>query len=39
MNGRLRLSHLVKSLVDVKVENKCKISMQDFSESRCNVDL
>ena len=39
VDGRLRLGHLVSSLVDVKVENKYKISVQDFYESECNVDL
>ena len=39
VDGRLRLNHLVKSLIKVKVENKCKISVQDFCESKCSVDL
>ena len=38
MDERLRLSHLVKSLLNVKVENKCKISVQDFCESKCSID-
>ena len=39
VDGRLSLSHLVKSFVDAKVKNKCKISVQDFCESKCSVDL
>ena len=38
IDGRLRLVHLVQSLVNMKVKNKCKISVQDFCESKCCVD-
>ena len=38
VDEKLRLSHLLKSLVEVKVENKEKISMQDFYELKCRID-
>ena len=38
VDRKLRSSHFVKSLVDVKVKNKCKISVQDFCESKCSID-
>ena len=39
VDERLRLSHLVKSRVDVKIKNKYKINVQDFCESEYSVDF